>query len=167
VAFGVRSSYGVSASYGVRANVGVSPDYGTGDDSPITDFDVNAGTSTVGLSASSIEEGESLTVTIVARNAAGQALAGKAITSVTVDPSTGISVTGSGNTNGSGIATRTITATTAGASFTVTVVCDGVSITQEPTFAVTEPAPPTGASFDGDAFDDAAFSGSAFALSGV
>jgi hypothetical protein len=142
------TDFGKQPTYGVRDAFGVRPDYGVGvGGSPITDFDVNAGTSTVGLSASSIEEGESLTVTIVARNAAGQSLADKVITSVTVDPSTGISVTGSGNTNGAGIATRTITASTAGAAFTVTVVCDAVSITQEPTFAVTEPPPPGGSVF--------------------
>ena len=103
----------------------------------ITDTDVNAGTSSAELSASTVVTGETITLTIVARNAAGQALANKAITSVTLAPVGAGTVTGSGNTNAFGIATRTIEGGDVANGNTVTVVCDAVSITQVPTFDVT------------------------------
>jgi len=114
----------------------------------ITDLVVDASTSVVDLSASSVVEGGSLTLTIYARNAAGQGLSGKTVTSVTVTPSTGITVSGSGTTGLGGLANRTITATTAGTGITVEVVVDGVTLLDVPTFDVT--AAPT----SGDIWDD-------------
>lgn len=118
----------------------------------ITDFDVDAGTSTVELSAATVVTGETLTITIVARNAAGQALSGKVITSVTLDPVDAGAVTGAGTTNAFGVAQRTITADVVATGNTVTVVCDGVSITQVPTFDVT--AAPSGGTIWADIYED-------------
>ena len=109
---------------------------------PITDFDVSASQSSVELSAATVVTTEVIALTITARNAAGQALSGKVITSVTLNPVGSGTVGGSGNTNGLGVANRTITGGDVAAGNTVTVVCDGVSITQVPTFEVT--AAPSG-----------------------
>jgi hypothetical protein len=125
--------------------------------SAITDFDVDADTSTVELSSSTVVTGETITLTIVARNAEGQALANKAITSVTLDPLGSGTVTGSGNTNAFGIATRTIEGGDVANGNTVTVVCDGVSLTQVPTFDVTAAPPPEGGLFADGLFVDGLF----------
>lgn len=103
----------------------------------ITDTVVDAGTSEVFLSAATVVTGASLVLTVVARNAAGQNLANKAVTSVTLAPIGAGTVTGSGNTNAFGVATRAIEGGDVANGNTVTVVCDGVSITQVPTFDVT------------------------------
>lgn len=105
------------------------------------DTDVSASQSLVTLSASSGETGTTLTLTITARNAAGQGLSGKAITSVTIDPVGAASVSGSGNTNVTGVATRTLTLGDVGNGNTVTVVCDGVTLDTVPTFDVTAAVP--------------------------
>jgi hypothetical protein len=104
---------------------------------PIVDFTVDAGTSSVTLSAATVATGESLTLSIVARNAAGQGLSGKAITSVTLSPSGSGTVTGSGATAGGGMATRFIEGGDVAAGNTVTVVCDGVTLDDVPVFEVT------------------------------
>lgn len=119
---------------------------------PITDFDVDAGTSTVELAPASVVTGEVVTVTIVARNAAGQALSGKVITSVTLDPVGSGTVGGSGNTNDFGTAYRSITTGDVGTGNTVTVVCDGVSLATVPTFDVT--SAPVGGTMWADIWQD-------------
>lgn len=119
---------------------------------PIVDFTVDAGTSSVTLSAATVVAGESLTLSIVARNAAGQGLRDKAITSVTLTPSGSGTVTGSGATGGGGIATRFIEGGDVGTGNTVTVVCDGVTLDDVPTFDVT--AAPSSGTIWADIWED-------------
>lgn len=105
-----------------------------GDDSDTTP---SASTSSAVLSAATVATGEDLTLTITARNAGGQSLSGKVVTSVTLDPVGSGTITGSGNTNGSGVATRTLTGGDIAAGNTVTVVVDGVTLDDVPVFEVT------------------------------
>lgn len=113
---------------------------------------VSASQSLVQLSASTVVTGEVIGLTITARNAAGQALSGKVITSVTLDPVGAGTVGGSGNTNVFGQASRTITGGDVATGNTVTVVCDGVSLDMVPTFDVT--SAPVGGTMWADIWQD-------------
>jgi hypothetical protein len=97
---------------------------------------VDAAESSAVVDPDTFEEGDSTVLTVTAESAAGDPLYGRAIV-VTVDPSEGVTITGSGLTNPLGVATRTITATMA-ETYTVTVKCGGVVLDDEPTFEVTE-----------------------------
>lgn len=123
------------AGYTLRATVGGLADVLS------TSFNVTAGVvsaaqSTVAASPASITAGTGLsTITVTAQDAGGFPVAGATVT---------LSVSGTGNTvtqpsaptNGSGVATGSLSSTVAG-NKTVTATANGVAITQKPVVVVT------------------------------
>lgn len=95
--------------------------------------------STVEIDPSSVATEGTILVTITARDASGNPLEGRSV-SLVLSPAESGDVSGSDATDGSGVATRTITAAQVGTGNTVTVTVDGVTLDDVPVFDVTVPA---------------------------
>lgn len=100
---------------------------------------VDAAQSTVSASPTSVPaDGTTpITVTVTARDAAGNPLQGRAVT-ISANPSNGVVITpATATTNAQGVATFTVTSTLPSASTTITAVAGGVTILQTATVSFT------------------------------
>jgi len=104
-----------------------------------SDTNVSASQSSIGVSPSSITADgvNTATLTIIAKNASGQALSGKTVT--TNSSLAGVTITpASVTTDGAGVASFTVKSTTQG-STTLTAVAGGVSLSGQATVSLTAP----------------------------